>query len=43
VVLCFGGQNGSTVTLSEKLFHSSRLLRAHLVRQPLYVTLILPK
>jgi len=32
VVLCFGGQNGSTVTLSEGLFQSSRLLRIHIVR-----------
>jgi acyl transferase domain-containing protein len=32
VVLCFGGQNGRTVSLDETLFLSSRLLQTHLVR-----------
>ncbi|KAL8720221.1 MAG: hypothetical protein Q9225_002883 [Loekoesia sp. 1 TL-2023] len=32
VVLCFGGQNGRKVHLSEDLFHSSRILQIHLVQ-----------
>ena len=32
VVLCFGGQSGQTVNLSEDLFHNCKLLRTHLVR-----------
>lgn len=31
IVLCFGGQNGKTVTLNEELFRSSRVLQTHLV------------
>ena len=32
IVLCFGGQTGQNVSLSEDLFHNCDLLRMHLVR-----------
>jgi acyl transferase domain-containing protein len=33
VVLCIGGQNGTAVHLEPNLYHSSSLLRSHLVRK----------
>lgn len=38
VVLCFGGQNGKTVTLNEDLFRSCRVLQTHLVGPCLFAT-----
>ncbi|KAF2204385.1 hypothetical protein GQ43DRAFT_387983, partial [Delitschia confertaspora ATCC 74209] len=32
VVLCFGGQNGTTVNLSEELFYGSKLLQSYLTK-----------
>ncbi|KAL8651541.1 MAG: hypothetical protein Q9210_003192, partial [Variospora velana] len=32
VVLCFGGQNGRRVNLSQDLFQSSKVLRQHIIR-----------
>lgn len=33
VILCFGGQNGRTVTLSKDLYESSKLLKTYMVSQ----------
>ncbi|KAI0154156.1 beta-ketoacyl synthase [Xylariaceae sp. FL1272] len=32
IIMCFGGQNGRTATLSRKLYQSSTLLRSHMDR-----------
>jgi len=39
IVLCFGGQNGRTVSLSKELFYNCKILQSHLVRLYLFIAL----